>query len=167
MLLWLHRQAWLGHPAFLSPVAGLFAFAFAAIAAPPPALVVLALSIPFFYYAGQSRWKDCITWIIGTIPFQYYFNIGGLALTHTELYLFLFAATYLISRGIAERALILPSALLLPFLYGVAQFAPVAVGQPEPAKNAIRVLAAVFFCPRPRGRGTPRRISSASWAFSP
>ncbi len=156
MRFWPRKWATLGRVEVLSPVVGLLAFVFAALVAPPPPLVALVLSLPFFYFAAQSRWKDCIVWVIVTVPFQYYFNIGGLALTHTELYLFLFALAFLISRVIAEKSVLLPSALLLPALYGLTQFMPVAVGQIEPAKNGIRVLAAVFFCPLPSGSHSPR-----------
>lgn len=146
---------------------GVLAFVFAAVLAPPPMLVAGALSLPFFYFTAQSRWKDCVIWIIATIPYQYYFNVGGLALTHTEMYLFLFLGAYLLSRVYAEKSWVLPSALLMPALYGLVQFLPIATGQPEPAKNGVRILAAVFFCPRLPGNASPSLNWSGSWASSP
>lgn len=160
------RWAWAAHPAVLSGAAALLSFVFAAVAGPPPPLIAVAMSLPFFWYAAHSRWKDCIVWTLITVPFQYYFDIGGLALTHTEMYLFLFAGAYLLSRGFAEKSVLLPSALLVPALYGFSQFAPVVIGHPELAKHGVRTLAAVFFCPLRPGKPSRGRSSGASWAFS-
>jgi hypothetical protein len=157
----------LDHPGILSAAAGLIAFVFAALVSPPPALVALFLSLPFFYYAGQSRWKDCVIWIIASVPFQFYFDIGGLSLNHTEMYLFLFAFAFLISRAAAEKSILLPSALLIPALYALTQLTPLLSGHIAEIKYAVRALVAVFFCPQPRSFPSPGPSFCASCAFSP
>ena len=147
--------AWLRHPAALSGLTGLLAFVFAAVAAPPPPLVAVVLSLPFFYYLAESRWKDCINWVIATIPFQYYFDIGGLSLTHSELYLFSFAGAYTLSRIVKDASFLLPAALTVPALYAASEFTVLATGHADLVKHALRTVAAVFFCPRPRGNAIP------------
>lgn len=159
------RPRW-AHPGILAAAAGVSAFLFTAVFEPPVFAVALLLSLPFFYYVAESRWKDAAIWIIATVPYQYYFDVGGLNLTHTELYLFAFAFAYLLSRGAAERAVLVPSALLLPGLYGVSQITPVVSGHADLVKNAVRVLAAVFFCPRPGACASPRPNSWNAWARS-
>jgi hypothetical protein len=145
----------------LSTGLGVVSFVFAVLLHPPAFLLVLLFSVPFFISAFRADWKSCISWTIVTIPFQYYFNIGGLALTLTELYIFLFSGLYFLSRVAPSRSVLLPSRLAVPFLYSLTPLLPALTGHLSVVKEGVRLIAAVFFCPQLSRRNSPRLISSA------
>lgn len=141
----------------LSGLLGGISFLLAVLARPPLFIVVLALSLPFFAALFRCRWRDCIAWIIITFPFQFYFDLGSISLTHSELYLFLFAVVYSLARLIPDRSFAFPSLLAPGVAYGLASFLPALTGNPSLVKEGVRTLTEVFFCPRPSRNGLPAR----------
>ncbi|MDB5047895.1 MAG: hypothetical protein JWO30_966 [Fibrobacteres bacterium] len=151
-LLSMERNVWI-----LSTVLGVLSFLVSVMLQPPPFLIVLFMSVPFFAAAIEAKWKVCIQWIVITFPFQYYFDIGGLSLTHTEVYLFVFGGAYALSRIVPSIAFSFPSSLAVPLLYGLAPLLAAMLGHFGAVKEAVRVLIAVFFCPPLSTNGFPVR----------
>jgi hypothetical protein len=83
------------------------------------------------------------------------------ALTLTEFYLFLFSGAYFLSRTVPARAFVFPSLLLFPLAYALTPFLPCLLGKFSVAKEGVRIAAAVFFCPPPSMRTSPRMNAAA------
>jgi hypothetical protein len=165
MLTWLRntitgmeRNVWA-----LSTLLGVLSFAVTVVFQPPPFLIVAGLCVPFLAAALEAKWKTCIRWIVLTFPFQYYFDLGGISLTHTEVFLFIFACAYILSRIIPACAFTFPSSLAFPWLYGFAPFLAAMLGHFGALKEALRVQIAVFFYLRLSRRSSPCRSFAGSW----